>query len=133
MLDGTPSRTAWRVARRRAAHQILDQPTVFIDPIALRIVGETAESFLNDERERTMTARGLRAFMAVRSRIAEDTLAAAVSEGVGQYVVLGAGLDTLRIAIRLRIASACSKSMPPPRSNGSASASRRGRLRFRRR
>ena len=94
MLEGIPSRTAWRVARRRAAHQILDQPAIFTDPIALRIVGETAASFLNDERERTTTARGLRAFMAVRSRIAEDALAAAVSGGVAQYVVLGAGLDT---------------------------------------
>lgn len=107
MLEGTPSRTAWRVARRRAAHQILDQPAVFIDPVALRIVGATAESFVSDEREQTTTARGLRAFMAVRSRIAEDALAAAVSGGVGQYVVLGAGLDTFAyrnpFADRLRV------------------------------
>jgi methyltransferase (TIGR00027 family) len=32
--------------------------------------------------------------MAVRSRYAEDQLAKAVSEGVQQYLVLGAGLDT---------------------------------------
>jgi methyltransferase (TIGR00027 family) len=32
--------------------------------------------------------------MAVRSRYAEDRLAAAVAQGVTQYVVLGAGLDT---------------------------------------
>jgi methyltransferase (TIGR00027 family) len=36
----------------------------------------------------------MRAFMAVRSRFAEDQLAAAVAEGTTQYVVLGAGLDT---------------------------------------
>ena len=32
--------------------------------------------------------------MAVRSRLAEDELARAVSRGVSQYVILGAGLDT---------------------------------------
>ena len=38
--------------------------------------------------------RDFRAFMAVRSRYTEDQLAAAVANGVMQYVVLGAGLDT---------------------------------------
>jgi methyltransferase (TIGR00027 family) len=38
--------------------------------------------------------RDFRAFMAVRSRYVEDQLALAVSRGVTQYVVLGAGLDT---------------------------------------
>lgn len=36
----------------------------------------------------------MRAFVAVRSRYAEDQLASAVARGVRQYVVLGAGLDT---------------------------------------
>jgi methyltransferase (TIGR00027 family) len=36
----------------------------------------------------------MRAFMAVRSRYAEDGLARAVESGTRQYVVLGAGLDT---------------------------------------
>lgn len=39
-------------------------------------------------------ARDFRAFMVVRSRYVEDQLAAAVAQGVAQYVVLGAGLDT---------------------------------------
>ncbi|MBO0860816.1 MAG: class I SAM-dependent methyltransferase, partial [Chloracidobacterium sp.] len=34
------------------------------------------------------------AFVAARSRYAEDELALAVERGVGQYVILGAGLDT---------------------------------------
>jgi methyltransferase (TIGR00027 family) len=37
---------------------------------------------------------GLRAFLVVRSRYAEDNLAKAVAGGVRQYVLLGAGLDT---------------------------------------
>jgi methyltransferase (TIGR00027 family) len=36
----------------------------------------------------------LRAFLVARSRYAEDSLAHAVSHGVMQYVLLGAGLDT---------------------------------------
>lgn len=40
MRDLDPSRTALRVAMHRAAHQILDEPRVFSDPIAVRIVGE---------------------------------------------------------------------------------------------
>ncbi len=39
-------------------------------------------------------SRALRAFLAVRSRYAEDQLAGAVERGMRQYVVLGAGLDT---------------------------------------
>ena len=38
--------------------------------------------------------RDFRAFMAARSRYAEDHLALAVTAGVRQYVILGAGLDT---------------------------------------
>jgi len=36
----------------------------------------------------------LRAFLVARSRYSEDNLARAVSEGLTQYVLLGAGLDT---------------------------------------
>ena len=38
--------------------------------------------------------RDFRAFMAARSRYVEDRLAEAVLDGVMQYVILGAGLDT---------------------------------------
>ena len=46
------------------------------------------------ERAMHQVARDFRAFMAVRSRYVEDQLAEAVAQGVTQYVVLGAGLDT---------------------------------------
>jgi methyltransferase (TIGR00027 family) len=46
------------------------------------------------ERAMHPVARDFRLFMAARSRYAEDRLAASVAEGVAQYVVLGAGLDT---------------------------------------
>ena len=95
MQEGKFSRTAQRVAIRRAAHQLLDQPRVFEDPLALRIVGADAAAELHSNpKEHHAFARAFRAFMAARSRYAEDELARAVAEGVRQYVVLGAGLDT---------------------------------------
>ncbi len=95
MQEGKFSRTAQRVAIRRAAHQLLDHPRVFEDPLALRIIGDEAASDLrSNPKEHHAFARAFRAFMAARSRYAEDELARAVAEGVRQYVVLGAGLDT---------------------------------------
>jgi methyltransferase (TIGR00027 family) len=96
MHKARSSRTAFRVAVRRAAHQALDCPKVFDDPLALRIVGEEAASQIvskGSPRER-LAERLRRAFFAVRSRYAEDQLALAVERGILQYVVLGAGLDT---------------------------------------
>ncbi|HEY3454618.1 MAG TPA: class I SAM-dependent methyltransferase [Bryobacteraceae bacterium] len=88
--DSRASRTAQRVAMRRAMHQVIDgEPKVLHDPIAVAIVGRE-----NLETEDSLGSRTMRAFMVARSRYAEDKLAAAVRNGVRQYVVLGAGLDT---------------------------------------
>jgi methyltransferase (TIGR00027 family) len=97
METAKPSKTALRVAMRRAAHQIYDaKPLVFEDPFAVSILGETYA----EEIRRTPTrpdrpfSSALRAFLVARSRYAEDNLARAVEQGVSQYVLLGAGLDT---------------------------------------
>lgn len=81
------------MAERRAAHQLLDHPLIFDDPLAIRIIGARAEANL-PEQPRNFVAARFRAFMAARSRFAEDELRDAVSRGVRQYVILGAGLDT---------------------------------------
>lgn len=39
MIESRPSITAQRAAMMRAAHQILDEPRVFDDPLAIRIIG----------------------------------------------------------------------------------------------
>jgi methyltransferase (TIGR00027 family) len=92
METGKPSRTALRVAIRRAAHQIADPPPVLDDPIALSLIGPGHENDL--ERAKHPVGRDFRAFMAARSRYAEDHLGESFAAGVRQYVVLGAGLDT---------------------------------------
>ncbi len=97
MQAAIPSRTALRVALRRAAHQLYDaQPLVFQDPVAVPILGKAYA----EELRRTPTrpdrpfSVGLRAFLVARSRYAEDMLARGVANGIAQYVLLGAGLDT---------------------------------------
>jgi methyltransferase (TIGR00027 family) len=95
MQEGNFSRTAQRVAIRRAAHQLLDHPRVLDDPLAIRIIGpEAAHDLQSNPKEHHAFARAFRAFMVARSRYAEDELARAVANGVSQFVVLGAGLDT---------------------------------------
>jgi methyltransferase (TIGR00027 family) len=97
MKETRASATAQRVAMRRAAHQLLDDPKVFDDPVALRIIGKESASALQADPhqfETTPLSPYLRAFVAARSRCAEDELALGVRRGVRQYVILGAGLDT---------------------------------------
>jgi len=81
---------------RRAAHQLFDEPRVFEDPLACRILGADTERSIRGEREAydTPGRKRLRAFLAARSRYAEDALDLAFARGVRQYVVLGAGFDT---------------------------------------
>ncbi|HEY6844453.1 MAG TPA: class I SAM-dependent methyltransferase [Thermoanaerobaculia bacterium] len=91
-MRNSASRTAERVAERRAAHQLLDSPLVFDDPLAVRIIAPEARATLT--RERSPLDPYFRAAFAVRSRFAEDALSDAVKRGLTQYVVLGAGFDT---------------------------------------
>ena len=96
MQEATPSRTALRVALRRAAHQLFDRPLVFEDPIAVPLLGARYAEELKRTPLRTDRpfSTALRAFVVARSRYAEDNLQRAVANGVRQYVLLGAGLDT---------------------------------------
>jgi methyltransferase (TIGR00027 family) len=97
MQEGQASRTADRVAERRAAHQVRDRPLVFEDPLALRIIRPEVARELRERppaHESSPLAPYLRAFFAMRSRFAEDALRDAVALGVKQYVLLGAGFDT---------------------------------------
>jgi methyltransferase (TIGR00027 family) len=101
MQAGEPSRTAWAAAFHRAAHQVLEEGRIFADPLALRILSEDAAR----QVEERASDRRMRIFIAVRTRFAEDSLAAACERGLRQLVVLGAGLDTYayRGALRDRL------------------------------
>ncbi len=83
------------VARARAYHQVAEEPRVFTDLLALRIIGESAlrDSEFGHGLDPDLVCHR-RLFIAARSRFADDTVAAAVARGTGQVVILGAGLDT---------------------------------------
>ena len=96
MKQNCYSVTAYKAALMRAAHQILDNPKVFEDPIALKIIDDRGNSEIH-LKKRTFKTRlhsYLRAGVVARSRFAEDELSAAIKRGIRQYIILGAGLDT---------------------------------------
>jgi len=106
MQSGKPSRTARAAAFHRAAHQVIESGAIFRDPLAVRILGQDAAAIAREAAEHP-SGRRMRIFIAIRTRFAEDALAAAVNSGVSQLVVLGAGLDTYAyrgaLAGRLRV------------------------------
>src|SRR5271167_4016911 len=93
MQQGQASVTALGAAGHRAAHQVLERGLVFADPLALPILGPDADGAIALAKERP-ERRGLRLFIAMRSRFAEDSARRAIASGVRQILVLGAGLDT---------------------------------------
>jgi len=94
--QGEPSRSALRVATLRAVHQLLDEPLVLPDPMALPLLGASTEAALRNDPFvlNDPLARGLRAALVARSRFIEDELSRCVAAGARQYILLGAGLDT---------------------------------------
>ncbi|SAY47470.1 Putative S-adenosyl-L-methionine-dependent methyltransferase [Komagataeibacter rhaeticus] len=93
MTNACPSVTAWRVARHRAKHQLLENGMVFSDPLAVPVLGEDVRALAAETD--AAGEKNFRLFMAIRSRIAEDKLAKAVQRGVRQAIVMGGGVDTL--------------------------------------
>ena len=97
MSGSGPSRTARMAAVARALHLFAHGPRALLaDWLAWPLVGAAAETIaagspalLGDLQEPFMT------WFAARSRITEDWLTAS---GAGQYVILGAGLDSFGVA-----------------------------------
>jgi methyltransferase (TIGR00027 family) len=83
------------VAIWRAVHQLLENPVVFNDPLALSILGNAKSEVLEQlESHKDPLSSAMRMAIAVRSRFAEDEREGAAECGINQYVILGAGLDT---------------------------------------
>ncbi len=96
MEPGKRSIMAEGTALFRAAHQVIDDdPKVLPDPLAVAMLGTTAEEIeAYSERHAAPYLVQARTLAVMRSRYTEDELAASIGRGVTQYVVLGAGLDT---------------------------------------
>ena len=108
--QGQPSGTALMAAAARAAHLMVDdEPRIFADPLAGRLLGDRAEELIGYHTLHGThpVLSGARVQVACRSRYTEEALAGAIAAGVGQYVLLGAGLDSFAyrggLAGRLRV------------------------------
>jgi methyltransferase (TIGR00027 family) len=96
-IQHLPSQTALTAAAARAAHPIVDQPPhIFTDHLAEQLLGQQADEFISYHRARGghPVLSAARAQATCRSRYTEDRLAEAAAQGIRQYVILGAGLDS---------------------------------------
>jgi methyltransferase (TIGR00027 family) len=88
-----PDNTAVGVALWRALHVELDPPPhVLEDVVGLKLVAP--EDGWRNRPDMSPFTRPFRASIVARARFIEDLVAQQASRGVGQYVILGAGLDT---------------------------------------
>ncbi|TAK00049.1 MAG: SAM-dependent methyltransferase [Candidatus Manganitrophaceae bacterium] len=88
-----PDNTAVRTALWRALHVEVDSPPhVFEDKIGLRLVAPNEE--WRNRPDMSPFTRPFRASILARARFVEDLVLEQAGRGVGQYVLLGAGLDT---------------------------------------
>src|SRR5579859_7491619 len=72
------------------------EPVIFADTLAQAMLGERAEELISYHLAHGThpVLAGARAQVTCRSRYTEDRLADAIGRGIGQYVLLGAGLDS---------------------------------------
>ena len=100
--------SAVRVALWRAIHVQVDPPPhVLEDEIGLQLAAPDADWRSRPDMDPAGTS-WFRAAIVARARFIEDLVAEQAGEGIGQYVILGAGLDTFaqrrpEIATRLRV------------------------------
>jgi methyltransferase (TIGR00027 family) len=107
-VTAAPDSTAVRVALWRAMHVQIDPlPHVLEDEVGLKLVAPDDSWRRRPDMDANYT-RLFRASIVARARFIEDLVTERVRHGVGQYVILGAGLDTFvqrkpETACRMRI------------------------------
>jgi methyltransferase (TIGR00027 family) len=107
-VAAAPDGTAVRVALWRAMHVMVDPPPhVLEDEVGLKLAAP-ADGWRRRPDMDPDTTRLFRASIVARARFIEDLVAERADGGVGQYVILGAGLDTFAerrpdLAARVRV------------------------------
>ncbi len=87
-----PDNTAVRTALWRALHVEEDaQPYVFYDTVGLKLVAPPDDW---QQRPDMKYTKRLRAAIVARARFIEDLIIEQSKQGIRQYIILGAGLDT---------------------------------------
>src|SRR6267142_5243421 len=93
-----PDNTAVRVALWRALHVEVDSPPhVFEDEVGLKLAAP--DDGWRSRPDISPFTRPFRASIVARARFIEDLVAEQATRGVGQYVILGAGLDTFALLV----------------------------------
>ena len=88
-----PENTAVRVALWRALHlEVDDPPHVFEDDVGLKLVAP--DEGWRSRPDMSPFTRPFRASIVALACFIEDLVTERAAQGVGQYVILGAGLDT---------------------------------------
>jgi methyltransferase (TIGR00027 family) len=88
-----PDNTAVRTALWRALHVEVDSPPhVFEDKVGLMLAAP--DDGWRNRPDMSPFTRPFRASIVARARLVEDLVIEQSARGVGQYVILGAGLDT---------------------------------------
>jgi methyltransferase (TIGR00027 family) len=88
-----PDSTAVRTALWRALHVEADAPPhVLDDTVGVQLAAP--EAGWRDRPDMSAFTRPFRASILARARFVEDLVTEQVARGLGQYVILGAGLDT---------------------------------------
>lgn len=87
-----PDNTAVRTALWRALHTEADaKPHIIEDEIGLKLIAPPEDW---QQRPDMKFTRRLRASIVARARFIEDLIVERSGQGIGQYVILGAGLDS---------------------------------------
>ena len=103
-----PDQTAIRVALWRAMHvQVDSSPHVLADELGLKLANPDQNWRQRPDMHPEGT-RGYRASIVGRARLIEDWVLEQIQNGISQYVILGAGLDTFaqrrpELASKLRV------------------------------
>ncbi len=106
--NAAPESTAVRVALWRALHLEVDAPPhVLVDQLGLKLAAPDDAWRERPDMNPVWTSR-IRASIVGRARFIEDLVTEQAAQGVRQYVVLGAGLDTFvqrrpEVAARLQV------------------------------
>ncbi len=102
MQEGRASVTAIGTSLMRAAHARLDEPVLLEDRWGERLIRDEERGALRAAHDGVDVYEALRRHpsygnVILRARYTEDVLERAVARGVGQYVIVGAGLDSFAL------------------------------------
>ena len=104
MLSRRHSRTAEATAAIRAGHYLYDRPVIFADPYALNLTSPMWRAICSHPMLYWSIVRGLfgklrpvHGWILVRDQVTEEKLKAFVAAGEVQYVLLGAGFDSIAL------------------------------------